>query len=176
MKPIQVIQRFLVPAPLITIYCRFVHGCNVSPRSEVELSSFLSIGKSTVISSFTKVKSSNGPLKIGANVSIATGCFISSQAMGLEIGDYSMIGPNTCIMAGSHKYDRIDIPMQQQGIISKKGVKIGNNVWIGAGCCILDGAEIGDGVIVYPNSIVSTSIPENTVVMGNPAKVIFKRR
>lgn len=175
-KLTQIIQRFLIPAPFITFYCRLKYGCHISLKAEVELSNFLSIGKNTVISSFTKVKSSNGLLQIGKNVSIATGCFISSQVKGLVIGDDSMIGPNTCIMAGNHSYEKIDVPIRKQGINCKKGVKIGNNVWIGAGCCILDGADIGSGVIVSPNSVVSSKIPENTIISGNPAKIIFKRR
>jgi serine O-acetyltransferase len=53
---------------------------------------------------------------------------------------------------------------------------IGNNVWIGAGACILDGATIGSGVIVTPNSVVSAKVADNAIVQGNPSKVIFLRR
>ena len=42
--------------------------------------------------------------------------------------------------------------------------------------CILDGSEIGDGVIIAPNSVVSARIPDNAIVQGNPAKIIFTRR
>ncbi|MGB7439933.1 MAG: acyltransferase [Coleofasciculaceae cyanobacterium] len=176
MKLGKVLRRFLVPAPIVTLYYLSKYGCKISLKAEVELSPFLTIGKNTVISSFTKVKASDGSLKIGANVSIATGCFISSYDKGLEIGDDCMVGPNTCIIANNYRYDKIDVPIQEQGAISKKGVKIANNVWIGANCCILDGADIGSGVIISPNSVVSSKIPSNTIVMGNPAKVIFKRR
>jgi virginiamycin A acetyltransferase len=55
-------------------------------------------------------------------------------------------------------------------------VRIGNDVWIGSGACVLDGARIGSGVIVAPNSVVSGTIPDQAVVQGNPARVIFTRR
>ena len=176
MKIVKVIRRFLIPAPIVTLYYLLKDGAKVSPKAEVELSDLLRIGKNTRISSFVKIKASEGPLNIGVNVLIATGCFISSHEKGLDIGDDSMIGPNTSIIANNYNYDKLDVPIQEQGTICKHGIKIANNVWIGAGCCILDGADIGSGVIVAPNSVVSSKIPENTIVMGNPAKVIFKRR
>jgi acetyltransferase-like isoleucine patch superfamily enzyme len=56
------------------------------------------------------------------------------------------------------------------------GVRIGDRVWLGSNCVVLDGADIGDDVIVSAGSVVSGRIPPNTVVLGNPAKVIFTRR
>jgi acetyltransferase-like isoleucine patch superfamily enzyme len=175
MKLSSIAQRFLFPAPVVTLYYLTKYRCKISPKAEVELSPFLTIGKNTVISSFTKIKATYGSLNIGANVLISTGCFIGAREGGVRIGDNCMIGPNTSIIGNSYKYDKVDVPIQEQGITSK-GIKIGNNVWIGAGTCVVDGTEVGSGVIVAPNSVVSSRIPENTIIMGNPAKVIFKRR
>ena len=83
----------------------------------------MSIGKNTVISSFTKIKATYGSLNIGANVLILTGCFIGAREGDVRIGYNCMIGPNTSIIG----YDRVDVPIQEQGITSK-GIKIGNNV------------------------------------------------
>ena len=172
----KVIRRFFIPAPVVTLYYFLKYRAIVSYRAEVELSSNLKMGKHTEISSFVKLKASQGFVNIGNNVAIATGCFISSHIKGLEIGDYSMIGPNSSVVANGYNYDRLDVPIQEQGTVSRKGVKIESNVWIGSNCSILDGAEIGSGTIVSPNSVVSGKIPGNSIVMGNPAKVIFKRR
>jgi acetyltransferase-like isoleucine patch superfamily enzyme len=79
------------------------------------------------------------------------------------------------IVGSNYRYDRLDIPIQQQEGVSK-GITIGNDVWIGVGCAILDGATIGNGVIVGPNSVVSGRVQDNTIVTGNPAKPIFTRR
>jgi acetyltransferase-like isoleucine patch superfamily enzyme len=169
------LKRFFVPSIVVTIIFLFKYKCKVSPKSEVDLSKYLVIGKGTQVSSFCKIKASDGPMRIGENVSIATGCFLSSASGGVEIGDYCMISPNVTIVGNNYKYDRLDMPMCLQEITSK-GVRIGRDVWVGAGAAILDGANIGDGVIVSPNSVVSGNIPENTIVQGNPAKVIFTRR
>ncbi len=175
MKLAKALKRFLVPSAVVTVIYLLKYKCKVSPKAEVDLSAFLVIGKGTQISSFCKVKATDGPMIIGKNVSIATGCFLSSASGGVKIGDYSMISPNVSIIGNNYKYDKLDVPMCQQEQTSK-GVTIGRDVWIGAGVSILDGANIGDGVIITPNSVVSTTIPEHSIVQGNPGKVIFKRR
>ena len=53
-------------------------------------------------------------------------------------------------------------------------IKIGHNVFIGIGSILLPGVEIGDNVIVGAGSVVRGKIPNNSVVMGNPAKIVFK--
>lgn len=164
-----------MPGLLVTLigYIRF--GCKISPKAEVELTPLLSIGKGCQISSFTKIKSADGLLSIGYKTDIGTSCFISSDIGGVYIGDHCLIGPNVTIVGNNYKYDMLDVPFSLQGKTSK-GIKIGDNVWLGAGVSILDGAIIGNGVIVTPNSVVSGKVAENSVVQGNPAKVIFVRR
>jgi acetyltransferase-like isoleucine patch superfamily enzyme len=54
--------------------------------------------------------------------------------------------------------------------ITSKGTRIGNNVWIGAGAVILDGADIGDDCVVGANSLVSRRFPAGSILQGNPAK------
>ncbi len=169
------LKRFFVPSVVVTGIYLLKYKCKVSPKAEVDLSDHLVIGKGTQIGSFCKIKAADGPLLIGCNVSIATGCFISSYTAGVEIGEYSMLGPNVTIIGNNYKFDRLDIPMCLQEKTSK-GIKIGSDVWIGAGASILDGSEIGNGVIIAANAVVSTKIPENSIVQGNPAKVIFQRR
>jgi acetyltransferase-like isoleucine patch superfamily enzyme len=175
MQIANVFRRFFVPSSLITVIGMIKFGCKISPRAEVEISPNLKIGRGTNISSFTKIKSSYGLIHIGGNVSIAAGCDISTGENGVIIGDDCLIGPHVVIVGNNYRYEKIDVPIRSQGMTSK-GIVIGNNVWIGAGCCILDGSKIGDGVIISPNSVVSSRVPDNAIVQGNPAKVIFQRR
>jgi acetyltransferase-like isoleucine patch superfamily enzyme len=174
MKLESLVRRFFFPSFVISLLYDFKFKCFVSPRAEVEYSPLLKVGAGTKISSFCKIKASDGPLVIGSNASIAAGCFIASHEGGLTIGDDCLIGPNVTIVASNYTYDRLDIPMHRQGFRSK-GIKIGNDVWVGAGCVILDGSIIGDGAIVIPNSVVRSKLPERSVSQGSPAKVIFTR-
>ena len=175
MNIVKIIRRFLIPSPIITGIYLFKFGCKISTKAEVELTSNLKIGKGTQISSFSKIKASDGPLIIGSKVSIGSCCFVASGKGGVVIGDHSMIGHGSSIVSVNYRYDSLDMPISMQELTSK-GVSIGRNVWMGSGCVILDGSNIGEGVIVTPNSVVSGKIPDNSIVQGNPARVVFVRR
>ena len=95
-------------------------------------------------------------VEIGNNVLIASKCFISDTSHGNYKGD---------------EQDSPDTQPNQRKLITKP-VKIGNNVWIGENVVILAGTEIGEGSIVGANSVVNGSIPESTIVVGSPAKII----
>jgi acetyltransferase-like isoleucine patch superfamily enzyme len=71
-------------------------------------------------------------------------------------------------------HDSLEIPFEDQGIQSK-GVRIGNNVWIGAGSVIADGAVVGDKTIDVANSLETRRYPPNVIIQGAPAKVILRR-
>lgn len=174
MKLSKILRQFLTPSFVVTAYYLFKHKCKISPKAEVDINDLLTIGRGAVVSSFTKIKA-NGTMNIGENVSIGTNCFISSDAGGVNIGAYCMIGSNACIIGNNYQYDKLDVPTCLQKKTSK-GINIGDNVWVGSGCTILDGATIGNGAIITPNSVVSGKIPDNAIVQGNPAKVIFTRR
>lgn len=171
-----VVRRFLTPGFVVTAHAMLKYRCLVSHRAEVEITRFLSIGRGSIVSSFTKLKSAGGPLTIGRNVEIASSCFLSSHTNGVSIGDDCLIGPNVTIVGNNYRYDRLDVPIRLQEKVSPKGIRIAANVWVGAGCVILDGADIGSGAIIAPNSVVSGRIPENAIAQGNPAKVVFVRR
>ena len=105
-------------------------------------------------------------IKIGKNVFINACCRFQDQG-GIEIGDGSLIGHNTTIETLNHDFN----PSKRQNL-TPSPVKIGKNVWIGSDCTILPGVEIGDGAIIGAGSVVTKSIPANTIAVGNPARVI----
>jgi acetyltransferase-like isoleucine patch superfamily enzyme len=174
-KPGLLLRRFLVPAPLVTLVYLLRFRCQVSLRAEVDLCREVRLGRGTEIGSFAKLKASGGELRVGDWVSIGTGCFVSADRGGVSIGDYCMIGPNACIVGNGYRYDRLDAPICLQQKTSK-GIRIGDNVWIGAGAVVMDGARIESGAIVAPNSVVAGRVPKDVIVQGNPARVVFTRR
>lgn len=170
-----VAQRFLVPGSVVTLLYFIRHRCLVSPRAEVELTSNLQIGRGSQVSSFVKIKATAGKLVIGHDVDISSGCFIAADAGGVMIGNHTLIGPNVTIAGVNYRYDRLDVPMAEQGTTSK-GIRIGEDVWIGAGAVILDGANVGDHCIISPNSVVGGKLEPGTIAQGAPAKPVFVRR
>lgn len=105
-------------------------------------------------------------IKIGKNVFINACCRFQDQG-GIEIDDGALIGHNVTIATLNHDFN----PDNRQSIMPNL-VKIGKNVWIGSDCTILPGVEIGDGAIIGAGSVVTKSVPKNTVAVGNPARVI----
>ena len=68
----------------------------------------------------------------------------------------------------------VDRPIREQGIY-KRDVRVGHNVWIGYGACVLRGVSVGDNSILGTSSVVTKDVPENAVVAGAPARVIRMR-
>lgn len=174
-KTLALIWRQLTPGVWTSLRAWLRFRCRISPRAEVELSHNLVIGKGTQISAFAKMKSFDGPLHVGRRVVIGSCVAIASGRGGIEIGDDCFLSPNVVLTPGTHRYSRTDIPIIAQGMDSK-GIRIGEDVWVGANCTVLDGSKIGRGSIISANSVVTGQIPENSIVAGNPAKVIFERR
>jgi acetyltransferase-like isoleucine patch superfamily enzyme len=173
-KTWKLVRRVLTPMIVVRLYYFWKHRAVISQKAEVDLAPSTSWGRGCVISAFTKVKIS-GPFVMGKRVQISTGCFIGAGRGGLTLGDDVLISPNCVIMTGSYVFDRLDVPLQEQGTTSK-AVRIGHRVWVGSNSVVLAGAELGDNVIVSAGSVVGGTVPPNSIVLGNPAKVIFTRR
>lgn len=93
---------------------------------------------------------------------------IIQDGAGITFGDYVFIGPNVTFTTAEHA---IDPQMRKDGIEIAKPIKIGNNVWIGAGAVILAGVTIGDNSVIGAGSVVTKPIPANVVAVGVPCKV-----
>ena len=171
----RIVRRFFVPRFVVTLYHLARNRTKISPRAEVEFSHRVQLGPRCTVGSFTKIKAARGVLRTGRRCLFANGCFVSAEAGGIEMGDHVMCGPNVTIVSGSYGYGRLDVPFMDQEPTTK-GVRIGSNVWIGAGTVILDGSQLGDNTIVVANSLVNRRFAPNTVLQGNPARVILKRQ
>lgn len=93
----------------------------------------------------------------------------------ITIGDDVLMGPDVVMMATSHAYDRIDIPINQQGAAEEQPIFIGDDVWIGTRVIILPGVEIGSHSIIAAGSVVTKSCEPYSIIGGVPAKLIKKR-
>ncbi len=111
-------------------------------------------------------------LKIGDNTSFEQGCHIISAGK-IEIGSNCVFSARTYISNCNHDYSTIGKNVLTQPLIVKN-VKIGNSCFVGMDVKIFPGVTIGDNVIIGANSIVMKDIPGNSVVVGNPARIIKK--
>ena len=171
---VTLVRRFLIPSFVVTAIYFLRYRSFVSPRAEVELSRWIRFGRGTQVGAFCKLKASDGPLEIGANVSIGANSFISASAGGVVIGDYCMFGSGVAINGNSYRYDDLETPMCLQEKTSR-GIRIGRDVWVGANATLVDGVEIGDGAIVGAGAVVTRDVPARAIVAGVPARLIKQR-
>lgn len=133
----------------------------------ITLGSNIWIGRNSILTSF------NGRIRMGNYVSIGPFCNFSSHSF-IEIGSHVSISPYCAVLAASKDMSDPSIPMMQQRRTSK-GIRVGDNVWIGTGVVVLDGVEIGADVVIGAGAVVNKSIPSGTVAAGIPARVTRSR-
>ncbi|MGC1308911.1 MAG: DapH/DapD/GlmU-related protein [Phormidesmis sp.] len=134
----------------------------------------ITIGNNVMIGRNTSISCKNGDITIGDNTNIATNCFIQSGKT-VDIGKNVLFAPYSYVIGGGdHEISRTDIPIIAQGQIIK-GIKIGDNCWIGADVKILDGVEVHRDVIIGAGAVVTKSVEEFGIALGMPAKVHRKR-
>lgn len=109
-------------------------------------------------------------VEIGDNSGLGFRCVVPSV-----IGDNVMMGPYVYVFQNNHRYDRTDIPMNQQGHTERKRVVVGDDVWIGAFVKILPGRTIKKGSIVAAGCVLCKDFPEYSIVGGNPSNLIKSR-
>lgn len=105
-------------------------------------------------------------IAVGRRVFINAGCKFQDQG-GIVIGDDCLIGHNVVLATLNH-----DLDPSKRGDLHPARIVIGRNVWIGANVTILPGITIGDNAVVAAAAVVTKDVPENTVVVGSPARVI----
>ncbi len=152
----------------------------VEPKAELiidhknnDLTYVIEIGDKAHIKDYCRICPRSGFIKIGAESSINAFCVLLGYG-GITIGRRVRIAAHTSIIAFNHNFSETELDIHRQGY-NTKGVVIEDNVWIGTGVRILDGVTIGQGSIVGAGSVVTKDIPENSVAVGVPAKVIKKR-
>jgi acetyltransferase-like isoleucine patch superfamily enzyme len=160
----------------------------------------LSAGKSLYIGDYAYIDClSTGGVTIGDHVTIREGCSLqlTSQydhpgtsitignnvyigpratlgaAAPLAIGDRSQIGANVSFIAENHEFSG-DGEIFGQGV-TRKGITVGRDVWIGNNAVILDGVSVGDGCVIGAGTVVTKSLPARSVAVGVPGRVIRSR-
>jgi acetyltransferase-like isoleucine patch superfamily enzyme len=173
----------------------------VGRRAALRFPRYLSVGRNVYIGDDTYLSAlSTGGVRIGDHVRIreqgwiqATGT-LDNPGVGLTIGDGTYIGPRAVFGAGggltigrhvtmgaavhllaeNHAFRDADRSIEVQGV-TRQGIVVEDDVWIGNAAIVLDGVRVGRGAVVGAGAVVTRDVPPLAIVAGNPARVIGHR-
>jgi acetyltransferase-like isoleucine patch superfamily enzyme len=129
-----------------------------------------SLGDKSIIEDFATINNGVGNVIIGNNCGIG----ISNVIIGpVTMGNYVMLAQNIVVSGLNHGYEDVTLPPRVQKVVTKQ-ITIEDNVWVGANCVITAGVTIGKHAIIGAGSVVTKNIPDYSVAVGNPARVIKK--
>jgi acetyltransferase-like isoleucine patch superfamily enzyme len=112
-------------------------------------------------------------IHINQNTFIGPGTCIAGPG-NIKIGRNCLIAAQSGIFANNHNFADLELPIREQGV-TRQGIVIEDDCWLGSGVKVLDGVTIGKGSVIGANSVVTKDIPPFSVAVGVPARVIKKR-
>lgn len=109
-------------------------------------------------------------IEIGEDFYMNVNCVILDGAK-VSFGNHVFVAPNCGFYTAGHP---LDAETRNQGLEYALPIRVGNNVWIGAQVCVLPGVNIGNNCVIGAGSVVTHDIPDNSLAVGNPCRVIRK--
>lgn len=173
----------------------------IGPRATLLFPRYIHVGTNVFIGGDSYVSGlSTGGIRIADGVRIREGAWIQATAglerpgVGLTIGERTYIGPRVLIGAGggvrigarvsfgagvhllaeNHAFDDPGRVIQDQGV-TRQGITIADDVWVGNAAIVLDGVTVGRGAVIGAGAVVTRDVPAGAIAVGNPARVIAQR-
>lgn len=109
-------------------------------------------------------------IELGENFYMNVNCVILDEAK-ITFGNNVFIAPNCAFYTAGHP---LDVEQRNRGLEYAKPIIVGNNVWIGGNVIVVPGVTIGNNCVIGAGSVVTKDIPDNSLAVGNPCKVIRK--
>lgn len=134
----------------------------------------IAIGNGVFVGRNTILSCKNGDIVIGDYANIGFNCEIFSASR-VTVGKSILMAAYTYLVGGDHLYDRIDIPVLEQGRTAR-GIEVGDGVWLGTHVVVTDGSTIGRDAIIGAGAVVVGAVPDYAIATGIPAKVQRDRR
>lgn len=134
----------------------------------IEIGNGAFLGRNTIISC------KNGNVILHPKVNLGFNSYIASLN-NVEVGENTLFAAYTYVIGGGHMSDEIYVPLRDQDTHGL-GIKIGRDSWLGAKSMIMDGCNVGDYCIIGAGAIVTKNIPDYSIAVGTPARVVKDRR
>ncbi len=134
----------------------------------------ITVGSGVFIGRNTILSCKNGDIAIDDDANIGFNCEVFSASR-VRVGKSVLMAAYTYLVGGDHLYDRVDIPVLEQGRTAR-GIEVDDNVWLGTHVVVTDGSRVGRDAIIGAGAVVIGDIPEFAIAAGIPAKVLRDRR
>jgi acetyltransferase-like isoleucine patch superfamily enzyme len=115
-----------------------------------------------------------GTITVGSDTFLHPRCQVMAYKGEITIGNHVAIAPNCAFYAYNHGTQSGEL-IKHQPLETRGGIKIGDGAWLGYGVIVLDGVTIGAGAIIGAGSVVTEDVPDNTIAVGNPARIVSRR-
>lgn len=147
-------------------------GCFVDGFAKTQLV----FGDNVKIGAFSSISCTSHMSKYGVGFSIGNNSGIGrftefGSSGGITIGNDVIMGSYISFHSENHNFEDTSQLIRLQGVTSK-GIKLGNNIWVGAKVTFLDGSEVGDNSVVAAGAVVKGVFPNNVIIGGVPAKIL----
>jgi acetyltransferase-like isoleucine patch superfamily enzyme len=176
--------RFLVGARVRLLFPRHIHaGRNVLIGDDSYVSGFstsgVRFGDNVRVREGAWIQATSVLDEPGVGLTIGEGTYVGPRAVfgaggGITIGRRVLFGSSVHLLAENHEFRDPSTPIHAQGV-TRAGITIGDDAWIGDGAIVLDGVTVGRGAVIGAGSVVTRSVPDGAVVVGNPARQIRQR-
>lgn len=145
-------------------------GSVIQKRTRMDLFPYhkFELGKGSLVEDFSTINNGVGDVLIGNKTVIGIGSTLIGP---ITVGNDVMLAQNVVVSALNHGYQDVSVSPSMQKVICKP-IVISDRVWIGANCVITAGVTLGKHSIIGAGSIVTKDIPDYSVAVGNPAKVV----
>jgi acetyltransferase-like isoleucine patch superfamily enzyme len=149
---------------------------NVVLDAKGEKNEGLVLGDNVYVGRNTILSCKEGSIAVGDYTNISANCSLLSETE-ISLGRYCFLAGHCYLVAGgNHSFDDVSRPIMFQPSQSKGGIRVGDDVWLGAGVIVLDGVTVGPGTVVGAGAVVTKPLPEYSIAVGNPSRVIRDRR
>lgn len=148
--------------------CRIARGAELNAGN-----GRIALGTEVVLGPYTIIEARSGQVAIGARTKIGPFCVLYGHG-GLTIGADCLIASHVVCIPENHCFTCKDRPISAQGA-TRRGIVIGDDVWLATGVTILDGVRIGNGAVIGAGAVVTKDIPAYGVAVGVPARIIAQR-
>jgi len=133
----------------------------------------ITVGHGVFVGRGSILSCKDGDIVLGDQVNIGFHSEIFSGSR-VEVGRYGLFAAYTYLVGGGHEFSRPDVPVILQPRTSR-GITLGENVWLGTGAKVMDGVRLGRDVIIGAGAVVTEDVPDGSIAVGIPARVVRSR-